>query len=116
MGALLLIPSSAQAQRQAPDFRRAWTCGATNEADGIVTSVLRELDREGKQLSVGVQWFVDGLDGDRLSLSAVLAGEGLRDPPPRQTRQSAGDMERLPAMGRAAAVIRRSAPSKRTPD
>lgn len=82
--ALLLISTLADAHRRAPDFRRAWVCSSASDTGSIITSIMREFDREGKQLSTSVQWFLNGFDGDRLSVSAVLAAEGRRDPPLRR--------------------------------
>jgi hypothetical protein len=78
--ALILLPALLEAQGK-PDFRRAWACGARSAERGVITDVVRELDARGKQLSVGVQWFVSGFDGNRLGVSAVLTRDGPGEPP-----------------------------------
>ena len=66
-----------------PDFRRAWTCSSQGEIDGITTSVIRTLDKDGKQLDVDIQWNAVAQRPFTASASAMSGRIGPGDPPLR---------------------------------
>jgi hypothetical protein len=75
---------AAHAAAAPPDFRRAWTCDSRAKIDAISTTVIRTLDKAGKQLDVHVQWSVGDEEMFAASLFGMVTRDGSGDPPLRE--------------------------------
>lgn len=83
LAVLLLVPCAVTANAAEPDFRRAWACDSRAKIDDVDVTVIRELDEDGKQLSVTFQWHVDPPRPFTVSLSGMADKDGSGDPPLR---------------------------------